>query len=305
MGLLVLVVWLWNDPPLLYRCIVRAGQWRAGLSERQVEVDGFTWRVLDSHPESSGGATQRTAIVLHGLGTSAEAMLPIAAMFPPNTRVLIPDLPGFGEHVSHGDIAHDAAFYLDAVHEFHLAQDLGKVDLVGTSMGGALAAAYAARYPDLVRSLVLLSPAGVRAPVLNPFMERVIAGEIPLDIKDEASLLEVLRLNFVHQPPMPPPIRTAFIQRALDRRAEYLRIVEDLRPFLTTGLEADLSRIQTPTLVLYGASDQLTDPSMLGVFLHAMPNARGAVIADAGHVLSYDAPDAVAAQMRDFYRALE
>lgn len=295
-------VWLWNDPPRLYRWVVLAGQWQAGVSERYVEINGFKWRVLDSDVSAAG--SQNTAIVLHGLGTSAEAMLPIASMFPPNTRVLIPDLPGFGEHASHGAVVHDAALYLDTLHDFHLHERLNRVDIVGASMGGALAAAYAARYPDLVRSLVLLSPAGVTAPVLNPFMTRVIAGEIPLDIKDEASLREVLRLNFVHPPPMPPPFRAAFIQRALDRRADYLRIVEDLRSFLTTGLEADLQSIQTPTLVLYGAQDQLTDASMLEVFLRRMPNAKGAILPDAGHVLSYDAPRAVDEAMRSFYESM-
>ncbi len=302
--LLLAGIWLWNDPPSLYRCLVRAGQWRAGLTERTVMIQGFSWRVLETDDAVATAVSSRTVLVLHGLGTSAEAMLPIASMVPAGARVVIPDLPGFGDHDSHGALAHDAAFYLDAVHALQVHERLGVVDLVGTSMGGALAAAYAARYPDLVHSLVLLSPAGVTAPVTNTFMKRVIAGEIPLDIKDEASLREVLRLNFVHQPPMPPPIREAFIARALERRANYLRIVEDLRPFLTTGLEADLANIQTPTLVLYGASDQLTDPSMLEVFLREMPHAQGVIIPDAGHVLSYDAPDAVREAMRVFYLAL-
>lgn len=300
----VVGVWLWFNPHTLYRVITIAGHWNAGLSERSVDIQGHRWRVLDSDPDTTAPESMRTVLALHGLGTSAEAMLSIASMVPENARVLIPDLPGFGEHATHGTVVHNAAFYLEAIHDFQVHEKLGRVDVVGTSMGGALAVAYAVRYPTLVRSLVLLSPAGVTAPKQNDFMRRVVAGEIPLDIKDESSLREVLRLNFVHQPPMPPPIRAAFIERAIERREAYLRIVEDMRPLLTTGLEQLLPSLSTPTLVLYGANDQLTDPSMIEVFRRDVPNIQSAIISDAGHVLSYDAPAKVADAMRAFYRSI-
>ncbi len=295
-------LWIWNDPMTAFRLAMSAGHANAGVSERFVEIEGARWRVLDTHPPDGATASptmpDRTCLVLHGLGTSAEAMMAVAPILNGTHRVLIPDLPGFGEHEMHGERAHDWRFYVDAVERFRAHEELGTVDVVGTSMGGAFAAAYAATYPDSVRKIVLLSPAGVVAPRQNEFMRRVTAGELPLDIKDDASFAEVLRLNFPNPPPMPEPIRRAFVARAVERREAFLRIVEDLRPFLVSGCEELIPRIKAPTLVLYGELDLLTDPSMLAVWRLGLRDMQGEVFPNAGHVLLYDKGREVAERMR-------
>lgn len=296
-------VWLWNDPARAFALAMAAGHANAGVAERTVAIDGHVWRVLDSGPAGAGpDAPARTALVLHGLGTTAEAMMSVAPILRGTHRVLIPDLPGFGEHAMHGDRPHDWRFYIDEIERFRVHEGLGAVDVVGTSMGGAFAAAYAATYPEAVRRVVLLSPAGVVAPRQNDFMKRVAAGEIPLDIRDDASFDEVLSLNFPTPPEMPAPIRRAFIERALERREALMRIIEDLRPFLIGGVEPMLPRIKAPTLVLYGSLDRLTDPSMLEVWRAGLPDFRGQVLEGAGHVVLYDRLRDVAAAMREFLR---
>jgi pimeloyl-ACP methyl ester carboxylesterase len=316
-------VWLWNDPARAFALAMAAGHANAGVTERFVEIDGHRWRALDTDPLAAGSGGEsaadpgtgpsagsdatsaphaRVCLVLHGLGTSAEAMMGVAPILRDTHRVVVPDLPGFGEHPKHGDATHDWRFYIDAIERFRVHQDLGTVDVVGTSMGGAFAAAYAATYPESVRRIVLLSPAGVTAPVQNPFMQRVAAGEIPLDIRDDASFAEVMRLNFPKPPEMPPPIRQAFIDRAIERREALLSIIEDTRAFLLRGVEPLLADIEAPTLVLYGSEDQLTDPSMLSVWRTGLPDFRGEVLDGAGHVLLYDRPREVAERMRAFLR---
>ncbi|MFM7134436.1 MAG: alpha/beta fold hydrolase [Planctomycetota bacterium] len=294
-------VWLWNEPARAFRIAMVAGHANAGVVERFVEIDGHRWRVLDTHPDASA-APGRVALVLHGLGTSAEAMMGVAPILADTHRTLVPDLPGFGEHAMHGDARHDWRFYIDAIERFRAHEGLGEVDVVGTSMGGAFAAAYAATYPKSVRRLVLLSPAGVPAPIENPFMRRVAAGEIPLDIKDDASFDEVLRLNFPNPPSMPEPIRREFITRAIERRDALMRIIEDLRPFLLAGCEPLLPAVEAETLVLYGSLDQLTDSSMISVWRLGLRRMDGEVLPDAGHVLLYDKPQEVARRMREFLR---
>jgi len=292
-------LWLWNDPARAYALAMAAGHANAGVTERFVEIDGHEWRVLDTMPTEP---RERSCLVLHGLGTSAEAMMGVAVILRDTHRVLVPDLPGFGEHAKHGGRKHDWRFYIDEIERFRVHEKLGTVDVVGTSMGGAFAAAYAAVYPDSVRRIVLLSPAGVAAPVENPFMKRVAAGEIPLDIRDDASFDEVLRLNFPNPPEMPAPIRQALIERALDRREALLSIIEDTRPFLLRGVEPLMKDIEAPALVLYGSVDQLTDASMISVWRAGLRDFRGEVFEGAGHVLLYDKAREVAERMREFLR---
>ena len=299
-------IWIWNDPATAFRLAMTAGHANAGVTERFTDIEGHRWRVLDTDSpanalapsDPSQTSPRPTALVLHGLGTSAEAMMGVAAILRGTHRVLIPDLPGFGEHAMHGDVPHDWRFYIDEIERFRVHEGLGQVDVVGTSMGGAFAAAYAATYPDSVRRIVLLSPAGVVAPKQNEFMTRVANGELPLDIKDDASFADVLRLNFPNPPPMPEPIRRAFVARAIDRREAFLEIVEDLRPFLVSGCEELMPKIKAPALVLYGELDLLTDPSMLAVWRLGLANMDGEVLPDAGHVLLYDKGREVAERMR-------
>ena len=295
-------IWLWNDPVRAFDLAMAAGHARAGVVERFVEIDGVRWRVLDTHAAGSGavGTPPRACLVLHGLGTTAEAMMEVARMLDGSHRVVIPDLPGFGDHPMHGDMPHDWRLYIDAIERFRAHEGLGQVDVVGTSMGGAFAAAYAATYPDSVRRIVLLSPAGVIAPNQNEFMTRVAAGELPLDIKDDASFGEVLRLNFPNPPPIPAPVREQFVALAIERRPAFLRIIEDLRPFLVSGVEPMMPSIKTPALVLYGSLDQLTDPSMIEVWRSGLSAMEGEVYEGAGHVLLYDKPEEVGSRMRGF-----
>lgn len=292
-------LWLWNDPARAFAIAMAAGHANAGVTERFVGIDGHAWRVLDTMPAEP---RERCALVLHGLGTSAEAMMGVAVILRDTHRVLVPDLPGFGEHAKHEGRKHDWRFYIDEIERFRVHENLGTVDVVGTSMGGAFAAAYAATYPDSVRRIVLLSPAGVAAPVQNAFMKRVAAGEIPLDIKDDASFDEVMRLNFPNPPEMPSPIRQAFIDRAVERRDALLSIIEDTRPFLLSGVEPLMKDIQAPALVLYGSADQLTDASMIQVWRGGLRDFRGEVLDGAGHVLLYDKGREVAERMREFLR---
>ncbi len=292
-------IWLWNDPARAFAIAMAAGHANAGVTERFVEIDGHEWRVLDTVPDEPRDGT---CLVLHGLGTSAEAMMGVAAILRDTHRVVVPDLPGFGEHAKHGGKKHDWRFYIDEIERFRQHEKLGQVDVVGTSMGGAFAAAYAATYPLSVRRVVLLSPAGVTAPVQNEFMKRVAAGEIPLDITDDASFDEVLRLNFPKPPDMPAPIRQAFIDRAVERREALLSIIEDTRGFLLSGVEPLMKDIKAPTLVLYGSADLLTDPSMISVWRAGLPDFRGEVLEGAGHVLLYDKGREVATRIREFLR---
>jgi serine/threonine protein kinase HipA of HipAB toxin-antitoxin module len=133
-------VWLWNDPVRAFDLAMAAGHARSGVAERFVEIDRIRWRVLETHAaggDASDGAPERTCLVLHGLGTTAEAMMEVAPILAASHRVVIPDLPGFGDHPMHGDMPHDWRFYIDAIERFRAHEGLGQVDVVGTSMGGA------------------------------------------------------------------------------------------------------------------------------------------------------------------------
>jgi pimeloyl-ACP methyl ester carboxylesterase len=277
---------VWFTPSLFVPLMTGVARMALGISVREVTVDGRRWSFIES-----GRPDAPPALLLHGFGTSREAMMSLMVWLSPTHRCIAPDLPGFGTHAYHDDRTHDADFYVRQIVEFADALGLERFDVVGTSMGGALAAHLAARHPDRVRRLVLLAPAGIKPPVLNEFMREVESGGNPLDIASEADFDRVLGYVFARQPLVPWQFRAWMTAEAIRRRPNTLRIVEAIRPFLLDGLRGELASVRAPTLVVWGDRDRVTDRSMMPVFTAGIPGATGALIRDAGHVVFGDAPE--------------
>jgi pimeloyl-ACP methyl ester carboxylesterase len=277
---------IWFTPSVFVPVVTRLARAAMGIDAREVVVAGRPWGYLESGP-----ADAAPVLLLHGFGTSREAMMSLMPWLTPAHRCLAPDLPGFGQHPYHAGSVHDADFYVRQIIAFVDALGLRRFDVIGTSMGGALATHLAVQHPDRVRRLVLLAPAGVRPPVQNEFMQQVERGANPLDIASEADFERVLGYVFEVRPPVPWQFRSFMTAEAVRRRPETLQIVEAIRPFLLDGVRDELSRVQAPTLVVWGDRDRVTDRSMMPVFTAGIPRATGALIRGAGHVVFGDAPD--------------
>lgn len=277
---------VWCTPSLFVPAAMRMAYFAAGVRASSVSVEGRDWGYIET-----GDPSSQAAILLHGFGTSREAMLGLMPWLAGTHHAVAPDLPGFGRHAYHVDETHDADFYVREVVRFADALGMRRFDLIGTSMGGALAVHVAALHPERVRRLVLLAPAGVQPPVRNAFMQAIDRGENPLDIASEADFDRVVSMVFERPPPIPWQFRSFLAGEALRRRPETLRIVESIRPFLLDGLGADLPRVQAPTLVVWGDRDRVTDRSMMSIFMAGLPCVTGSLVRDAGHVVFGDAPD--------------
>jgi pimeloyl-ACP methyl ester carboxylesterase len=291
---------VWFTPSLFVPAVTRLARLVMGIDAREVLVEGRPWGYLES-----GSADAPPVLLLHGFGTSREAMMSLMPWLSPTHRCLSPDLPGFGGHPYHAGCVHDADFYVDQIVAFADALGLRRFDVVGTSMGGALATHLAVQHPDRVRRLVLLAPAGVRPPVLNEFMQQVEDGANPLDIASEADFERVLGYVFEVRPPVPWQFRKFMTAEAVRRRPETLQIVEAIRPFLLDGVREELPKVQAPTLVVWGDRDRVTDRSMMPVFTAGIPRATGALIRGAGHVVFSDAPEETRRSVVPFLQAPE
>ncbi len=106
-------------------------------------------------------------VLLHSInaGASAYEVRPLFARYRGRRAVLAPDLPGFGGS-DRTDRAYTPALYAAAITAVldDAARGRGPVDVVALSLTSEFAAQVAVDRPDLVRSLVLLSPTGFRAP---------------------------------------------------------------------------------------------------------------------------------------------
>lgn len=307
---------LWFAPTLILAASLRIVPRLLGL--RRDRLGG--WPTL-SAPTRGGGDQAPTLVVIHGLGVRKETMLSLVAGLRGGRRVVALDLPGFGEHrlpaafaerppgqrsfaeVRARSLGASGEAYLALIESWLEVVVREPVDLLGASMGGAIAAWLAARRPDLARRLVLLGPAGIRAPRVNAFMREVESDRNPLEIRTVADLDRVIGLNFVRPPSIPWVVRAALARDLRARQAAQEAVVDAIGPLLLDGLRTELPRVQARTLVLWGGEDAILDPSAAEVFAALLPHGTVEVVPDAGHTLHGDRPREVIARIDEFLRA--
>jgi pimeloyl-ACP methyl ester carboxylesterase len=99
---------------------------------------------------------ERTVVLLHGYLESLNVWDDFTGLIQKHVRVVAPDLPGHGISEVKGPV-HTMEFLADTVHAALTELGIKKCTLVGHSMGGYVALAFAARYPEMLEGLVLFS----------------------------------------------------------------------------------------------------------------------------------------------------
>ena len=239
-----------------------------------------------------------TVVMLHGYTGSKENWYPLAHELAGKYRLLIPDLPGWGESERVPGAVYGFPEQAANVDAFLRATSPGTpVVLLGHSMGGGIAALAAARYPQDIARVGLLDAAGVRFKD-NRFGLDVLAGKNPFGVEDAASLQRYIDTVFFDasaKPWIPWPASAALIakrrrdaafeQSVLDRIG---RSGESLLP----GAEA--ARIRQPALLLWCRQDAVIDASALDLYARRIPQARKVLLDGCGHMSIMERPRQVA-----------
>jgi pimeloyl-ACP methyl ester carboxylesterase len=289
----LVATWQWK-PGWIIEPLIAWRHWRAGLERKDLAVDGDRWPYLERI-----GGDGTPVVVVHGFGADANAMAAFATQLA-DRRVIVPDLPGFGEHPLPDGMVPWEEEYVARLASFLRALGPGPYDVIGSSMGGAVSGALAARHPELVASLVLIAPAGVPAERENDFFRRAREGENPLDIASVEDLDRVLATVFLRPPELPPNVKRWLVERNRPHRATRAAILATMAPFLVGGLEEVAPAIRAPTLVLWGDSDRVTDPGAGETLASLVPGARLVIVPQAGHVPWEEAPAATYGALRGF-----
>ena len=233
------------------------------------------------------------------------------------------DLPGFGYSPPPADADYSIDAHAAAVVALIEHRGNWPVHLVGNSLGGAVSTRVAARRPDLVRTLTLISPA---LPDLRP---RLLSARIAL-----VALPGVGRWLLTKMIAMPPEQRTEASIAELyadpsrlrpERRAEAIAEVgrRDALEYSTDALLGsaralvaeytkpgpaslwhDAALVTAPTLLIYGSHDRLVNPAMAGRAARTFRDGRAVVLPRIGHVAMMERPDLVAAEMREFLHGI-
>ncbi len=245
------------------------------------------------------GTGNETLILIHGLGTNAKGWIKNIPALAEKFRVIALDLPGYGRS-DKGYYDYSMSFYAQVITEFMDVLRIENATLVGHSMGGQIAMTAALEYPERVRRLVLISPAG---------FERFTEGEgdwmrnaMKVDFIKDTPIRNIdinLKANFYNYPKEAEFMITDRIQirSAKDFEKYCYAVSRNVAGMLDGPVYERLPDIKQPTLIMFGVNDGLipnpylhggrtSDVAQIGK--ERIPDSQLLMIPDCGHFVQFE-----------------
>jgi pimeloyl-ACP methyl ester carboxylesterase len=191
-------------------------------------------------------------VLLHGLGSRKEDWLPVLEPMAQKYRLLVPDQIGFGKS-DKPLLDYSIQTYVDFLNEFLRQLKVEKTSLVGESLGGWIAALYAAEIGGgahliPVEKLVLVDAAGLKQdqpiPDLNPSSLAAMRGVMEAVFYDTSWLNE-------------DALRKIFTDKLAVHDGYTVRSILGNPTREKERLDGRLASIKVPTLVTWGKQDKL------------------------------------------------
>jgi pimeloyl-ACP methyl ester carboxylesterase len=235
------------------------------------------------------GGRCRPLLVLHP-EFGANMWAPYHDALAGSFHVLAPDHLGFGES--------ERPDWLDGIDDlvFHYLDLLDllaieRLSIVGSSLGGWIAAAFAVAHPERVERLVLAAPAGIK-----------VDGVPRYDVF--ANPIETTLQHLFHDPSraaqiLPAEYGAEVIVRGYHELTTLARLTWN--PYLyDPKLQQRLPRLQHPTLLIWGENDTLLPPAHGEAFAALLPCATLKVFPACGHLVPFECAEAFASVATDF-----
>jgi pimeloyl-ACP methyl ester carboxylesterase len=262
------------------------------VNERMLETRrGARVRVLEFGP-----ADGRPIVFLHGLAGLLDDMSFFEELARQD-RILVPELPGYGESTGE-QLLEDMLDF--ALHGWDVISALGLENagptVIGHSLGGMIAAEMACLAPRALEKLVLIDAFGLwldehPIPDIFAFMPYEFGEYLFHDQARAAALL-----SGATDLADPESLRDFVIgnSRRLGTAGKLLFPIPNRR------VSKRLYRLTTETLVVWGESDRLVPSVYAQRWASLLPCARVVSVPDAGHMLPYERPEALARAMKEF-----
>jgi pimeloyl-ACP methyl ester carboxylesterase len=263
-------------------------------------------------------APRERAVYVHGLGGASTNWTDLAALLAVRFDGWALDLPGFGRSQppprGRYTIRGHTASVVDVVEHVRDLPGDGQgepVHLLGNSLGGLVSLLVAARRPDLVATLTLVSPAMPVYRVPPAFSRALLLLLLPgipslaerrmARIAPEQHVRAMIRMCF-GDPRRVPRARIEQAVQEMRERAEQpwadRALTRSMRGLITSYLRVggtnawQLARSLTmPTLVLWGDEDKLVDPALAPRLAATIPGAVLQVLEGVGHVAMLESPE--------------
>lgn len=240
---------------------------------------------LVSYSEINRQAEKSAIIFLHGWRSSKAVWQGIVSQLRDiNRPMYMLDLPGFGNSPATKS-AFTISDYASLVKEFIKKQNLGRVALVGHSFGGRVGIRLGAMAPEVLEKLVLVDSAGFKTPQAKRIVFKAAAKLVRPVFK--LNVFQGLRKKIYQSLGAEDYIATPQMQQT------FIKVINE-------DLSADMQKITSPTLIVFGEKDTDTPPEFGQRMQKLIIGSRLEMLSSAGHYSFLDQPEKFCQLIRQF-----
>lgn len=287
------IFWVLSRPANVVSILRSVDKYKAGLTEKSLMVDDHVISYLE-------GGDGQTVVLLHGFGANKFNWTYFSKYLKGKYHVIAIDIPGFGDSSKFMDKKYDITTQVDRLKKFIDKKNIKQFHVAGNSMGGYIAGMYAVRYPEQILSLGLIAAAGVKSPQESVYSQELKKGNNPLLPTNAEEFDKLLKFVYVNPPSIPDSFKKYLAELSVKDSAMNAKIfsqVDDL-----TLLQNDLPKIKAKTLIVWGDTDRVLDPSGARVFHQGIANSTLHIIKACGHSPMLEKPEETAGIYLDFLK---
>jgi len=265
----------------------------ATLRKRLINSGGFTVEQktviagnINTFYLSAG--TGEPLVLLHGADGGAVLWGPILDLLSKHFHVIAPDVVGYGES-DKPDAPYDKVFFSTWFRSFCDSLNMGKINLLGNSQGGAIAMQFTLDNPDRVKKLILVGSAGLGAWGISPgAMFKMAAANI---FPTKRTVQKIAKYLVHKTDNFPGDDGIAYLLEVIRSSGGKLPFVNGKGRAVAPFSSDKLRQITNPALIIWGAEDRILPISHGKKGHEKMPNAKLRIIPDAGHTPFIDLPE--------------
>jgi len=259
-----------------------------------------------------GSGKKPTIIFLHGFSDRKENFYFAAKSLCKNYDIIIPDMPGFGNSTSKDSLVYNLENYENWLGEFIEKNNFTNYHLVGNSLGGAVSAKLAVKYPDRIKSLCLVDPAGFYTPNEQSVYNEALNGVNLFQVTTPREYDDFRGRIFHNKPKLPNFVKEFMIDSATSKQDWYGKIFNELanlsqvkigtKTIEELSLNSICRKIKAPTQIFWGKHDTLF-PYKTGQFLcNKIEASQFYIFENVGHCPHLENPRKFSEKLSEFIK---
>ncbi len=217
-------------------------------------------------------------VILHGLMGGLSNFDGVVDFFPEKGyKILIPELPLYNMSLLQTSVQTFAKFIKDFI-EF---RDLGKVVLLGNSLGGHIALLATKMYPELVKGLVITGSSGLYENAMGESYPR----------RGDYEFIKKKAQNVFYDPAVATKEIVDEVYVTVSDRNKLIKTLAIAKSAIRHNMAKDLPNMEIPTCIIWGRDDNVTPPEVAEDFNRLLPDSDLYWIDKCGHAAMMEHPD--------------